>query len=112
MRDPRFVHIGIGADFNFVDQDELKRVIESESFDWMRYSFACYMLWTSSDNETIVRKLMRVPGLNPGNIFAVEINITTCFGILSPALWEWLKKDRGQGALPFYHAPFWPPLLK
>ncbi len=103
MRQPRFLHVGLtfvpGLDIGTVD-----RVIESEALDWIRYSYCCYVVWTVSDAEIIVRKLRRIAGLENAFIFVVSFDFNADgFGWLPPNFWDWLGKDRGQGSLPIWH---------
>jgi len=102
LRDPRFLHVGISysaqVDIGLVDQ-----AIESEAWDWFRYSWFCYLVWTTSDAETIVRKVLRVPGLETSTVLVWALDTMDGFGALPPAMWEWLKRDRGYGALQIWH---------
>jgi hypothetical protein len=111
VRDPRFIHVGISysasVDISLVDQ-----VIESEAWDWIRYSWFCYVLWTTSDTETICRKILRIPGLENSSVFAIALDMNDGFGNLPPAMWDWLRKDRGFG-IPRFWTPSersWPGL--
>lgn len=104
MRDPRFVHVGISysaqVDIAWVDE-----AIESEALDWMRYSWFCYILWTPSDCETIVRKVLRIPGLERSNCLACVMDPNDGFGCLPEWAWEWMKVDRGAGSVVLWTPP-------
>jgi hypothetical protein len=103
VRNPRFLHVGISysAQVNISVVDE---VIQTEAWDWMRYSWFCYIVWTTSDAETIVRTILRIPGLEQSHVVVCALDVNDGFAFLPPALWEWLKKDRGFGPLRT-----WPP---
>jgi hypothetical protein len=88
-----------------VDIAVVDRAIDSESLDWFRYSWFCYIIWTSSDAETVCRKILRIPGLESSYVFVWAIDVTDGFGSLPPVLWEWLKRDRGYGALTVWTPP-------
>ena len=124
MRNPRFVHVGISYPLQ-VNATLVDEAIASESFDWMRYSWFCYVLWTSSDCETIVRKILRVPGLENSHCLAFVMDITDGYGNLPGWVWDWIKLDRGYGSVKIWTPPdvvqpqpqlpllpFLPPLLK
>lgn len=119
MRAPRFLHIGLMYQQPTVELAEaLDATIASEAFDWMRYSFFCYIVWSSSDAETICRKILRVPGMQGSTMFVTGIDTNDGFGYLPPWAWEWLKRDRGGPPLITWHpteqpglpAPPWPTL--
>lgn len=99
MRAPRFLHVGIAFAQVIPDLTLLDAAIDSESFDWFRYSHACYVLWTPSDSETICRKILRVPGMENSSVFVCSLNMDDGFGMLPHQMWDWLKKDRGNGPL-------------
>lgn len=115
MRPPRFLHIGIA--FRYLPPpleqvQALDQAIASESFDWMRYSYSCYVVWSSSDTETICRKILRVSGMKESSsVFICEIDINSVFAFLQQWAWEWLKKDRGYGPLVTWTPEPEPPLL-
>jgi hypothetical protein len=110
LRPPRFVHVGLGYAPN-VEIPHLDQAIESEALDWIRYSYFCYILWTSSDAETIVRKILRVPNAQQLNVFVCEFSMVNGFGFLPNYTWEWIKKDRGQGEVPLWSPESGLPLL-
>jgi hypothetical protein len=80
------------------------QAIESEALDWLRYSWFCYVVWTRSDAETVARKILRIPGLENSNVLIWAVDVTDGFGSLPPAMWEWIKRDRGYGVVDV-----WPP---
>jgi hypothetical protein len=99
LKPPRFLHIGLTYQPTRELVEGLDRAVETEAFDWMRYSFHCYLVWSSSDAETICRKILRVPGMGFANVFICAIDITDGFGYLPPWAWEWIRRDRGSGPL-------------
>lgn len=104
MRPPRFLHVGIAYNPpNPTFMAAVDQAIDSEALDWFRYADQCYLVWTSSDAETICRKLLRVPGMQGVRIFTCAIDVNDGFGYLSPAVWEWLRRDRGAGPLHTWH---------
>jgi hypothetical protein len=86
--------------FAAVDQ-----AIEAEAFDWLRYSYSCYLVWTPSDAETICRKILRVPGMESSWLFICAIDVSDGFGFLPTAAWEWIRRDRGNGPLSTWTPP-------
>jgi hypothetical protein len=104
VRPPRFLHVTVSYTAA-VSVEVLDNVIESECFDWFRYSWWCYLIWSSSDCETICRKLCRIPGIDKSNIFVVAMDLSDGFGSLPKFLWEWLQKDRGYGVAVSLWAP-------
>ena len=104
MRPPRFLHVTINYSAS-VAVELIDAAIESESFDWFRYSWWCYMVWSSSDCETICRKLVRIPGLAQSNVFVIAVDPTDGFGSLPKFMWDWLEKDRGFGPLQLWRPP-------
>ena len=98
MRSPRFLHVGVT--YNEIKMEYIHMVdaaVASEANDWIRYAWNCYLVWTTSDCETISRKINRIPGLENVVHFVVEINVVNSFGSFPPWLWEWLARDRGVG---------------
>jgi hypothetical protein len=95
VRDPRFLLIGLGMEPT--DQAAVDRVIDSESFDWMRYGGANYIVWSSSDVETICVKIGRLPNFSQIHILVTPMSLTEGFGSFQPWIWQWLKRDRGYG---------------
>jgi hypothetical protein len=73
----------------------LDQAIETEAFDWLRYSLCCWLVWSSSDTETICRKILRVPGMEGASALIIAMDINDGFGYLPPYAWEWIRKDRG-----------------
>ena len=102
MRDPRFLHVGINYSAE-VEAALIDQAIEEEAWDWFRYSWFCYLVWTTSDAETITRKILRVPGLQGSTVLVWALDPTDGFGKLPPEMWEWLKRDRGHGPLQIWH---------
>ncbi len=98
MREPRFLHVGITI-VPDIDVAQLDEAIESESYDWMRYAFFSYVIWSSSDTETVCRKVLRVPGLARASVMVWAMDMSDGFAYLPPAFWDWIKKDRGKGPL-------------
>lgn len=88
-----------------VDIAVVDEAIESEAWDWFRYTWFSYILWTPSDAETICRKILRVPGLQHSVVFICALDTNDGFGSLPPAMWEWLKRDRGFGPLQVWTPP-------
>jgi len=120
LRPPRFLHVGLSySSPTKTVLGALDDAIESEVFDWLRYSFSCYLVWSSSDPETICRKILRVPGMEGASVLVCALDMTDGFGYLPPMAWEWLKQDRGSGAIHTWTPvdqpglpPAWPtPLL-
>jgi hypothetical protein len=110
LRPPRFLQATVSMPLGF-DITQIDRVIDSESYDWLRYTLGAYLLWSSSDTETIVRKLLRIPGLLPTTvIFISAITKNDGFGYLPPMCWDWLRRDRGYGELALWHPPQIPEL--
>jgi len=115
LRDPRYLHVGLRFQTNVELARAIDAVLDSESFDWMRYSFHNYILWSPSDAETICRKLLRVPGMEGANVFVCALNLNDGFGYLPAWAWEWIRRDRGYGSLAFWTPkdqpgmPEWPP---
>ena len=109
MRDPRFVHVGIAYHelpaLTFEHINLADAAVASEALDWVRYAWNCYIIWTTSDCETISRKIARLPGLRGAGHFVCELNPTGAFGGLPPWLWEWIARDRGYGALALTDKP-------
>jgi hypothetical protein len=103
VRPPRFLHIGIGI--ILPDPSPLEAVIASESFDWLRYAGNCYIAWSSSDCETICRKILRIPGLESANLFIGALDTNEGFGFLPQWCWEWLNRDRGFGQWKLWDPP-------
>ena len=103
---PRFVLVGLG--FEPKNIPAVDAIIMSEAFDWARYGSTNYIVWTSSDLETIVRKLLRVPGLEHAFILASPLDTSQYFGSLPNWMWDWLKQDRGQGNVIEKIAPLLP----
>lgn len=97
MRNPRFLHVSFGT--AVTNQESVSEVIASESFDWMFYAGNCYLVWSSSDCETILRKLQRVPGLEKATMFVVAVNMEDGFGYFPNWLWHWIMRDRGFGSV-------------
>lgn len=104
MRDPRFLHVGFTAALPF-DQGAADQVIASESFDWMRYASNCYIVWSSSDCETICVKILRVPGLQSANVLVCSFDVSDGFGSLPDWAWAWIKRDRGYGGVKLWAPP-------
>lgn len=103
MRDPRFLHVGLtypNASPQVVA--EIQKTIDSEAFDWMRYAIQCWLIWSSSDAETICRKILRVPGMEGATVFICAIDVNDGFGFLPAWAWEWIRRDRGNGPLVFW----------
>jgi hypothetical protein len=88
-----------------VDINLVNAAIDSESWDWFRYSWFCYVLWTTSDAETVCRKILRVPGLQGCSVLVCALDMGDGFGSLPSEMWDWLKKDRGFGQLEFWAPP-------
>lgn len=88
-----------------VDLSSVDLAVESESQDWMRYSYTSYIAWTSSDAETICRKIVRVDRMANANVFIVAINLEDGFGFLPVWAWDWIKKDRGYGPVRVWVPP-------
>jgi hypothetical protein len=112
VRAPRFLHIGLSYQLppTLEMSAALDATISSEAFDWMRYSFFCYLVWSSSDAETICRKILRVPGMQGCSMFVSGIDTDDGFGYLPPWAWEWIKRDRGGPPVITWH-PVEPPGL-
>jgi hypothetical protein len=85
-----------------VQQTHVDDVLASECFDWLRYALNCYVVWTSSDCETILRKLKRVPGLEEANAFVCAIDMNDGFGSFPQWAWDWFRRDRGQGPVKLW----------
>ena len=108
MTSPRFVHVTLTCP-SPQEQPLLTRqldaVLASQSLDWLRYAWNCYILWTSSDLQTIVRKLRGIPGTQHHSVFASEMHIDTmpnqAAAFFPPWIWDWLTKDRGRGPIKF-----------
>jgi len=108
LRDPRFLHVGISYSAQ-VDIRSVDQAIDSEAWDWFRYSWSSYVVWTTSDAETIVRKVLRVPGLEASTVLVWAMDLTHGFGNLPREMWEWLERDRGYGPLKTWHPQLdWP----
>lgn len=90
-----------------VIMSELDAAVGSEAFDWARFSLCAYLLWTSSDTETICRKVRRVKGMEDASVFASVISLTdTFFGYLPLAHWEWVRNKLGPNSLtPLVEVP-------
>jgi hypothetical protein len=101
LRAPRLIHVGFTT---LPTQNTLAvdAIISSEAFDWMRYHFGHYVLWTSSDCETIGRKLARELG-GDAHLLIVPIVFDDFYGALPQSFWDWLKRDRGRGALAVWN---------
>jgi hypothetical protein len=102
LREPRFLHVGINYSAQ-VDIGSVDKAIESEAWDWFRYSLFCYVVWTTSDAETVTRKILRVPGLENSTVLVWGLDLTDGFGSLPSEMWDWLKRDRGYGGLQIWH---------
>jgi len=98
MREPRYVHIAF-APVPLVHQTQIDRVVESEAFDWVRYTYNCYIIWSPSDCETILRKISQIPGMHDTSIFITAMDPNDGFANLPPFVWEWLRRDRGKHTL-------------
>lgn len=109
MRQPRFVQISFTYSPT-INSEVVDEVVASEAFDWMRHAYNAYIVWSSSDCETICRKLLRVPGLETANLFVCVMDMSDGFGNLKPWMWEWLKRDRGAGPLVTWLPPPLPAL--
>lgn len=114
MRPARFVHIGITLQQSTPNLGQVIQwtdaVVASESHDWIRYAWNCYLAWSQSDCETIARKILRIPGLDTTSLLVAEISFTGSFGSFPQWVWDWLSRDRGEGPLRFVEKPL-PPLL-
>ena len=107
----RFLHVGLSCHLQSPEQvAAVDQAIGSEAFDWLRYSFSCYLVWSSSDAETICRKILRVPGMENTAIFISGIDVNDAFGFLAPVAWEWIRQDRGRGPVNTWQ-PIEPPGL-
>lgn len=105
MRAPRFVHVGIWPIPPELDPRLIDQAVESEAWDWVRYSFFHYLLWTPSDTETVCRKILRVPGLERSNVLVCALDMADGFGSLPGFIWEWIRKDRGYGQVQMWSPP-------
>ncbi len=108
---PRFLQIGIAYGVIPVNQFSLDRAVESEALDWLRLSPGLYLVWTTSDAETICRKMLYVPGMEGAWITVLGINPQDGFGFLPPVAWQWFTKDRGVGQIVTWTPPWTPPSL-
>ena len=90
MRDPRFLHLGLAYSPTLVPL-EIDTTVSSEALDWIRYSFCSYVLWTTSDAETVVRKVMRQPSAHGLYVFCAEIVTDGSYGFLPEVMWEWIQ---------------------
>jgi hypothetical protein len=97
VRKARFLHVSFAAIPS--NQDSVDAVIESESFDWFRYTPNAYIVWSSSDAETICMKLRRLPELGGRNIFVCAVDMSDGFGSFPQWGWDWIRKDRGSGTV-------------
>jgi len=98
LRNPRFLHAAITYAPQ-VNVALLDQAIESEAWDWFRYTWFCYLIWTTSDTETICRKILRVPSVEGLNVLVIAVDMNEGFGFLRPEVWEWLRRDRGYGSV-------------
>ncbi len=106
MRAPRFLHVSIAFPQSMVaNSPAIDAVIDSEAFDWLRYSPAAYILWTSSDAETVLRKILRLDGMRESWVLVAALNLGDAFASLPPYCWEWLKRPRGESTLSVIHPP-------
>ena len=91
MRSPRFLHLGFSYN-PAVSIEELDVVVGSEALDFVRYAYNLYILWSPSDTETIVRKILRVNNMLGANVFVAEVVMLDSFGSLPPWVWSWITR--------------------
>ena len=59
------------------------------STDWIRYSITNWILWTDKATGQVIAVINNHIDAGDG-VFAVDIDIETRFGRLSPWVWDWI----------------------
>jgi hypothetical protein len=74
---------------------EVFEPVLSEATDWFRYDNKNWILYTNLSAIDWYSKLKQFvePG---GTLFICKLDVQDHFGMMSPNLWEWIRKSRSQ----------------
>ena len=85
---PKFIHVGFAFP-GVPKMRDLEGAMTQASIDWVRYSRSNWLLWTDRTPAGVIAVISTHIDTND-QVLAVELDINTRFGRLTPWIWQWI----------------------
>jgi hypothetical protein len=95
----RFLHISFTFNEGLPKVQELEPIFNALAPDWLRYSFNCWIVWTSRPASDFFYSLK--PAIGQSDSFLiVKLDMTDRNGWQPSWVWEWMDRKRQLGPPP------------